>query len=178
MTDIPADALRETWDSVYNKTLQLAAMIETDCRQRGEQFDAIVVVPRGSYYPVNILARELGFGAVDLLHASIGSYADATTDRRSEFQLGQMPSDKQIAGKNLLIIEEICDSGRTLKFLTDRLREQGAGLIRTGVLHYKPAQSQTSFVPDWFVAKTDKWIVYPWELHEAKGLNSQVKRRG
>jgi hypoxanthine phosphoribosyltransferase len=175
--DIPEDALRETWDSVYDKSVALAQTIEKHCRGTGEAFDALVVVPRGSYYPANIVSRELGFGAPDLLHACIGTYAKGTTRRTGEFELGQMPSDDQVRGKNLLIIEEVCDKGHTLQFLTDRLKGQGANLIRTGVLHYKPGQSETGFKPDWYMGETNEWIVYPWEPNEQAGFNSIVHRK-
>ena len=48
MAQIPDDALHETWDSVYEKSLQLARLIEAHCQESGERFDAIVVIPRGS----------------------------------------------------------------------------------------------------------------------------------
>jgi uncharacterized protein len=176
MTAIPDDALRETWDSIYQKSVELAERIETYCRDTGEQFDAIIVVPRGSYYPANIVSRELGFKAVDLLHACVSSYETGSASRDVAFKLGQMPSDEDIAGKHLLIIEEVCDTGHTLNFLYNRLRAQGAASIRTGVLHYKPGKSETSFAPDWFITQTDAWIVYPWEAHEARGKNSKAKR--
>lgn len=164
MTNFPSDALKETWESVYQKSIRLSEMVDEHIKRTGEKFDAILVVPRGSYYPVNIVSRKLGFSATGLLHACLESYEEGTTNRSAEFKLGQMPSDDEIKGKNLLIIEEVCDTGHTLKFLTDRLKEQGAGLIRVGVLHYKPELSQTGFVPDWYAEKTNKWIVYPWEL--------------
>lgn len=161
MSTIPEDALRESWDSAFEKTVKLSKMIQDS----GQKFDKIVVIPRGSYYPVNIIGRELGFKSVDYLHASIGSYEDGET-QAGEFKLGQMPTDEEVRGKRLLIIDEVCDKGRTLDFLTRHLKEQGAKDVRTAVLHNKPNQSETGFVPDWYVEETDQWIVYPWELHE------------
>jgi hypoxanthine phosphoribosyltransferase len=158
MAGIPADALIESWDSVEAISRRLAELIKAG----GERFDAMVVVPRGGYYPASIVARGLGFGAVDMLQAAVGSYHDERTVQ-GRFQLGQMPTDKEVAAKKLLIIEDVCDSGRTLSFLTERFLGQGAELVRSGVLHYKPGLSRTGFVPDWFVKETDKWIVYPWE---------------
>jgi len=176
MDDIPADALRESWDSVYQKSIDLAHMIEAHCKATGENFDLMLVVPRGGYYPANIVARELGFSSVAIIHASVGSYEDQSS-QQTDFQLGQMPTREQVTGKNILIIDEVCDTGQTLQFLNHYLKEQGAELVRTGVLHHKPTQSQTGFVPDWTVETTDKWIVYPWEPHEVPGLSSVVRRR-
>jgi uncharacterized protein len=136
MTDIPADAIRESWDDVYEKSRRLADMIEA----AGERFDAMVVIPRGGYYPANIVSRRLGLEATDMLQASIGSYEQGTTDRKGDFQLGQMPDDAQVRGKNLIVIDEVCDTGKTL--------------------------SASGFKPDFAVETTDKWVVYPWEADE------------
>ena len=181
MTDLvrfegpPADALWETWDNVHEQSLKLASMITESTAQNGEQYDAMLVIPRGSYYPANILSRELNFTAVNLIHACVSSYAGA--NRSTEFRYGQMPTPEDVAGKDILIIEEVCDTGHTLKHVTELLKVAGAGLVRTGVLHYKPSKSETDFVPDWWVNETDKWIVYPWEQHEINGQNSTVRRK-
>jgi hypoxanthine phosphoribosyltransferase len=169
MTDIPDDAIKITWEDAYDKSVKLAELIKNHCEKTGERFDAIVVIPRGGYYPANIVSRRLGFEADDMLQASIGSYKQGTTDRLPDFRLGQMPSDKDVQGKRLLIIDEVCDTGYTLAFLTKRLQDQGAALVRSGVLHYKQSLTRSGFEPDWSVAKTDKWILYPWEAHETRG---------
>jgi hypothetical protein len=33
----------------------------------------------------------------------------------------------------------------------------------TAVLHYKPARSRVSLVPDHHVVETDAWVVYPFK---------------
>jgi len=58
-----------------------------------------------------------------------------------------------------LIVDDIADSGHTLKAWSD---------YRTAVLHYKP---HTSFVQPtlWSEThKTDDWIIYPWERQDSK----------
>lgn len=175
MTDIPTDAIKETWDSVYEKSIKLAAMIEEHCRHSTERFDVMIVVPRGAYYPANIISRELGFAATDLVHACILSYRTNSTDR-NEFKLGQMPTAEQVAKKNVLVIDEVCDTGHTLAFLSYYLQKAGASLVRTGVLHHKPEKNETDFLPDWVVETTNQWIVYPWETHEVAAQNSLVRK--
>jgi hypothetical protein len=177
VSQIPADALCESWESIHEKTLQLGQLIEQSCRQNDESFDRMVVVPRGSYYPANILSREFNFPADALVHACIGSYATGASSREQTFELGQMPTRDQIEGQRLLVIDEVCDTGHTLRFLNDFLLNFGAAAVKTGVLHYKPTKNETGFVPDWYVEKTDKWIVYPWELHEENGETSVVNSK-
>lgn len=176
LKDIPEDALYETWDSVYDKSQRLSAKIQQHCHETGERFDSIIVIPRGSYYPANIVSRELNFRAIDLLHACIDSYPSGKADGAPTLKVGQMPPKELVEGKDLLIVEEVCDTGRTLSYVVDYLRENGAHSVRTGVLHYKSIRNETGFKPDWFITETDKWIVYPWEVNERRGLHAKVRR--
>ena len=61
----------------------------------------------------------------------------------------------------VLIVDDIADSGHTLKAWSD---------YRTAVLHYKP---HTSFVQPtlWSEThRTDDWIIYPWEREDSKTI--------
>ena len=59
-----------------------------------------------------------------------------------------------------LIIDDICDSGKTL--------ENAPGLYNA-VLHYKPHTS--SVVPTlWASEVGDEWIVYPWERSDSRTI--------
>jgi hypoxanthine phosphoribosyltransferase len=174
--NIPADAVIETWESVLDKSLELARLIEAHCRKTGEQFDRLLIVPRGGLHPGNILSRELNFSGNDTIYACLGSYKGTERKRQDSFEYGQMPTDEEVRGKDLLIIDEVCESGNTLAKLSEILESQDAGLVRTAVLHYKPERSETGFKPDFFVSLTNKWVVYPWEELEARGANSVVHR--
>lgn len=162
--NIPSDAIKLSWQEAYDLTRQLSQKIQDS----GQTFDAILVIPRGSYYPVNIIARDLDFTAERLIHACVTSYVSGSSERKTKFQTGQMPSQKDVEDKRILIIDEMCDTGETLKFISEWLKKTGVKSIKTGVLHLKPAANTTGFKPDWYVAETDKWIIYPWEIHENK----------
>ena len=57
--------------------------------------------------------------------------------------------------ESTLIIDDICDSGKTLK---------DANAVSTAVLHHKPHTS--CYTPTLWSATCDgdEWIIYPWEL--------------
>jgi hypoxanthine phosphoribosyltransferase len=172
----PSDALRENWQSVNELAFVLADKIEGHCLETGEQFDKMVLIPRGSYPPANIISRRLGFNANHLLHMCMTSYADGEIERSGKFIYGQMPKPEEVDGFDLLVIEEVCDTGETLQHASDLLELAGAGLVRTAALHYKPTRSTTGFKPDWYANETDAWIVYPWEKDERIGKKSTVRR--
>ena len=63
-----------------------------------------------------------------------------------------------IAGKRLLVVDDVADSGRTLALVLELLRETGAD-ARSAVLY---AKSASVIAPDFAWRRTDRWIVFPW----------------
>ena len=57
----------------------------------------------------------------------------------------------------VLVVDDICDSGETLRPYISEPHQY------TAVLHYKPHTSKT--IPDFYAFhySIDAWIVYPWE---------------
>ncbi len=54
-----------------------------------------------------------------------------------------------VAGRHILIVEDITDSGRTLKYLVELLRGRGAASVRTCCLLDKPSRREVDFAPDY-----------------------------
>jgi uncharacterized protein len=169
--------LNVDWADIVDLSALLADKIENHCVKTGEQFDKIILIPRGSYFICNIVARRLGFDAAATLHMCMTSYKDGEKQAGGEFKYGQMPLPEEVAGLNLVIIEEVCDTGRTLKHAIELLHTAGANIVRTATTHYKPSKSTTGVVPDFYAVETDAWIKYPWEIHEKIGESSVVRRR-
>ena len=74
-------------------------------------------------------------------------------------------SQANIAGVvgNILIVDDICDSGRTLK------RFKFESNVYTATLHYKTtAEYEPHFW--WKLAAVNEWIVYPWEREDSKTI--------
>lgn len=67
--------------------------------------------------------------------------------------------------KDTLVIDDICDSGETLKNIV-------AGY--TATLHYKPT---ASFTPDFYAKEVGtEWIVYPWERKDSEAIQDYMKK--
>ena len=62
----------------------------------------------------------------------------------------------QLVGNNVLLVDDICDTGETLK------RFQNEANIITCTIHYKKS---ASYEPNFWYRMADEniWIVYPWE---------------
>lgn len=159
---IPAGALQLGWGDIETLSVKLADAVAAS----GRTFGRLVVLPRGGLAPGNILARRLNMSADQVLSAVITSYETGAFESSGEFRVGQFPGIEEVKGLRLLVVDEVCDTGRTLAEAVRRLQELGAAEVVSAVLHYKPGRSTTGYVPDFYVDKTDEWIVYPWEWHE------------
>lgn len=63
-----------------------------------------------------------------------------------------------LVGKNLLVVDDVADSGRTLALVMELL-EPNATAVRSAVLYTKP---RTVIRPDYSWRETDLWITFPW----------------
>jgi hypoxanthine phosphoribosyltransferase len=66
---------------------------------------------------------------------------------------------------DLLVIDDVTDTGETLSTAVSYLQEQNPFRIRTAVLHHKIS---SGFTPDYYaeLVKDWRWIIYPWAVHE------------
>ena len=77
-------------------------------------------------------------------------------------------------GSKMLIIDDIFDTGNTAKAVIKKLEPYNLD-VKFATVFWKPDQNQTDLKPDFFIVKTDKWIVFP---HELDGLTpDEVKEK-
>ena len=76
------------------------------------------------------------------------------------------------AGNSLLVVDDVFDSGNSIKALlselSEKMRLNMPQNVKIATPWYKPGNNQTALIPDYFLHKTDKWIVFP---HELAGLS-------
>ncbi|MBT6792273.1 MAG: hypoxanthine phosphoribosyltransferase [Gammaproteobacteria bacterium] len=74
----------------------------------------------------------------------------------------------------LLIVDDVCGSGRNLAAVVDklqtRLRKNCPSEIRTACLFHRPMQHPSPLQPDYVLKTVDGWLTLPYEL---KGLSAQ-----
>ena len=73
----------------------------------------------------------------------------------------------------LLLVDDVHDTGLSLAEVIKEIHKQSSAVpqeIRVATLYYKPNNSKVDFVPDYFLHKTDQWLVFP---HELDGLSQQ-----
>jgi hypoxanthine phosphoribosyltransferase len=72
----------------------------------------------------------------------------------------ELPGDFPVRGQDLLVVEDILDTGRTLEILSHNLARRGPRRVRLAVLLDKPAHRTVEIEPD-YVGFTipDRWVV-------------------
>lgn len=144
-----------SWDEIYSLLLELAHKIKIECLE----IDYIVAVARGGWLPARVLSDLLGNS--NLATVSAESQTDILGGRGNPFLIQSISAD--IKGKCLLLVDDIADTGKSLKLVLDHLNYKGAKSIHTATLYYKP---WSILRPEYFEKETTKWIVFPWEVRE------------
>lgn len=106
----------------------------------------VLGVLNGSVIFVADLMRTIGVPhRVGFVHAS--SYRGATTvGGNLTVGTGLMPD---ITGRDVLLVDDIFDTGRTISRLLEHVRKAGPASLRTAVLLWKDGRSQVDLKPDY-----------------------------
>ena len=141
-----------TWEGFGVASRELAQTIADD----GYEPEIIIAVARGGLVAAGALSYALGVKLSDAINVEF--YTDVHTTLPDPILLEPMLDVASISGRKLLVVDDVADSGRTMKLVLEILREQGAE-VRSAVLYEK---SVSVVKPDYTWRHTDEWIVFPW----------------
>ncbi|GGB02999.1 hypoxanthine phosphoribosyltransferase [Allosediminivita pacifica] len=106
----------------------------------------VVGLLRGSFVFIADLVRELNLPVeVDFIEAS--SYGSGMESSREVRILKDLRSP--IEGRDVLVVEDIVDTGHTLHHVTNLLKSRDPARLRTIALLDKPARREVDFRADW-----------------------------
>lgn len=105
----------------------------------------VVSVLKGSCVFASDLIRRIPV-PLQLAFVSASSYRGTTESGRLE--LNFFPTDSEIEGQHLLLVDDILDTGRTLSELSAELRRRGAADVASCVFLDKPARRAVEFEAD------------------------------
>ena len=129
----------------------IAARIEELAREIQAEFegtDKLVVVGllRGSFVFIADLVRELDLPVeVDFIEAT--SYGNAMESSREVRILKDLRGE--IHARDVLVVEDIVDTGHTLKHVVGLLRAKGPKKLKTIALLDKPSRREVDIAADW-----------------------------
>jgi len=167
MDATPMDKIYISADELLSSSLKLGEMIIKD----GFKPDFIVGVWRGGT-PVGIAVQEL----LDFCHIKTDHFAIRTS---SYTGIAQQEAHVKVYGlhylidnmnydDSLLILDDVFDSGRSIKAIIHELdvhmRKNMPTDVRVGTVYYKPSKNMTDRIPNYYVHKTEDWLIFPHEL--------------
>jgi hypothetical protein len=144
---------RVTWADLHHKIHTLAEKVASDKKE----LDLIVGIARGGLTISHILSDFLQLPVASF---TISSYKDLQQQELSEITY---PVGGNLTKKNVLLIDDVSDTGKTFIRGIEHLKELGAQSVVTGAVYMKP---WTKFVPDYYSQKVDEWIVFPFDMRD------------
>jgi len=135
MADLrPTDVLISR-DKIQTRVRELAAEIQRDFPDGIH----VVCVLKGAFIFLSDLVRQMK-GPVSLDFMAVSSYAKGTTSS-GEVRL-MKDLDSSLDGRDVVIVEDIVDTGLTLTYLQEILRARNPKTLRTACLLSKPSRRQ------------------------------------
>lgn len=144
-----------SWEQIYDLLLNLAKKV----LKANFMPDLIVGVSRGGWPPARIMSDLLEKPELASVKAEFYLGVDET---KSEPIITQ-PVSASVEGKRVLVVDDVADTGESLRLIKSHLKEQGAKEVKLATIYYKPWSILT---PDWYLKETRAWVVFPWERKE------------
>ena len=149
-----------SWDEYHLLTERLALKVANS----GWQFDQILCLARGGMRPGDVLSRVFDKPLAIMSTSSYRAEAGTIQGRLDMAKYITMPKG-ELAGR-VLLVDDLADSGITLKAVVERLRGVPAITeLRTAVIWVKGA---STYVPEYWVETlpTSPWIHQPFEEYD------------
>jgi len=127
---------------------------------RGKDF-TVVSVLKGSCVFASDLIRRIPI-PLELAFLAASSYGEGTESGKLEVNF--FPTGNEIEGRNLLLVDDILDTGNTLYQLDKELRRRGANEIKTCVFLDKPARREVDIRPDFRCFEVENLFVVGYGL--------------
>jgi hypoxanthine phosphoribosyltransferase len=125
-----------TEQQINEKIRELAKQVSDDYPERGDRDDLVLVaVLKGAVMFMTDLSRALNV-PVQMEFMAVSSYGSATSSSGVVRILKDL--DRDIAGRHVLIVEDIIDSGLTLSWLLKNLQSRSPASLEVCTLLRKP----------------------------------------
>jgi len=146
---------------IQKRVAELAAEIRRDCPDDVH----LVAVLKGAFMFLSDLVRHMN-GKVTLDFMAVSSYAKARTSSGDVRMLKDL--DSALDGRNVIIVEDIVDTGLTLTYLQDILRARNPRSLRTACLLSKPSRRQVDVAVEYIGFTIEDQFVVGYGLDYAE----------
>lgn len=156
MPDLPKQEILELSWELFGELCRALAI------RLGREFDPEAVV--------GIAAAGVIPGAVIAAMLQKDFYAIKITRRLDDAGVRERPqvlsaAPPQLGGKRVLLVDEICDTGETMRLALAAVRDVGAAEVRTATsLIHKGA-----YRPDYYALEAEGAVIFPWDREVVEG---------
>ncbi len=130
-------------DEIRRQVKRVASELRRDLEGKRPLF---ICVLNGAFIFAADLIRECGINDCSVTFVRYKSYEGMSTTGNVK-QLVGLTED--LTGRDVVIIEDIVDTGLTAKQMIADIKKQGPESVRFVTLIHKPASSKTGFTPDY-----------------------------
>lgn len=154
-------------EKILEEVKRVASEIRHDLGDNSEP--VFICVLNGAFVFAADLIREIGINDCKIAFVRYASY-EGTNSTGHVRQLTGLTED--IAGKDVVIIEDIVDTGLTAVKMIDDLKKQNPASVKFATLLHKPASSKTGFNPDYVAFSIPPKFILGYGLDlDGKGRN-------
>ncbi|WP_254543291.1 phosphoribosyltransferase [Halomarina pelagica] len=160
MADLP-DEFKCTitnWDYIYDLCRDVADQV------KAAEFepDVVVALARGGWFAGRCLCDFLGLD--DLTSLKMEHYV-GTAQKTGEPEIRYPMPEGSVEGKDVLVIDDIADTGGSIRRAHEYVSDRDPGEVRTATLQLL---GTSEFEPDYVGERLEEWawVVYPWNFIE------------
>lgn len=122
----------------------------------GFEPEILLSITRGGLLPAGAIAYALDHKNLHIINVEF--YTGMDQRLPAPVFLPPLPATNYLDGQRVLIIDDVADTGETLRMVRD-FCDRHAAESRVAVLYEKP---RSVIASDYVWRRTDKWITFPW----------------
>ena len=148
---------------IRERIRSLAAEIERDYPE-GEDIHLVGVLKGGFMFMADLVRAMTARVSMDFM--AVSSYGKGTTSSGQVMVLKDV--DSSLEGRNVIIVEDIVDTGLTLHYLQDILKARAPRSVRTACLLSKPSRRKVEVQVDYIGFTIEDQFVVGYGLDYAE----------
>ena len=160
MSDLPDDfdCTVTNWEYIYG----LCRNVSNGVKRDDFEPDVVVALARGGWFAGRCTCDFHGLD--DLTSLKMEHYV-GTAEKAEEPQIRYPMPEGSVEGKDVLIIDDIADTGGSIRRAEEYVEERDAAEVRTATLQLL---GTSEFEPDFVGERLERWtwVVYPWNFIE------------
>ena len=155
-----------SWEKIHEICIELYTSILED----GFKPDLLIGVARGGWGPARLLSDL--FNDVHIASMKIEFYTDIyETKKRPKVT---QPVSTEVSGKAVLVVDDVADTGLSLRAAIEHLEGRNAREVRTLTLYYK---QWSEVKPEYYARETQAWVVFAHEIAEFMRLRINTREK-